>query len=215
MQIGIAMPTRGLLFSRVLEAMERERQGYDTKLYLSHDQPIPNGHNQLCEKALADGMDLILFIEEDVVIPTGALEKLLAVNADIACINYAVAGWGCITKNTEGEILWAGLGCTLIKREVFEALEKPYFRADMVLDLPDFKWRQLPESYVQTRNYGSLDIWFCTKAREKGFEIKQAEGECEHLELVELGKKGSNHGLHIIRQREKINKYQILEGGEF
>lgn len=210
MNIGILTPTRGTIFTRTLVAIEKERCGYDTTLYLSHDLPIPDGHNQLVEKALADGMDFILFIEEDCVIPTGALEKLLAVNADIACIDYGVSGWSCITKDTEGDILWCGLGCTLINRRVFETLERPFFRVDMVLDLPDFTWRQLPEQYVQTRNYGSLDIWFFTKAREKGFEITQIEGECVHLELVELGRKGSNHGLHIIREREKISKNQTL-----
>lgn len=210
MKLGIVTPTRGMLFTRTLEAIERERIGYDTTLYLSHDLPIPDGHNSLCEKALADGMDHILFIEEDCVIPAGALEKLLAVDADIACIDYGVSGWSCITRGVEGKILWCGLGCTLVRRKVFESLEKPYFRADMVLDLPDFKWRQLPESYVKTHNYGSLDIWFFTKVREKGFEIEQVAGELDHLELVELGKKGRNHGVHQIKEREKISKHQTL-----
>ena len=162
--IGIVLPSRGLIFSKTIEAIERERKNYETKLYISHDLPIPEGHNNLCNKALGDGNQYILLVEEDVVIPAGAIEKLLAVQADIACIDYGVSAWSCVTKNKEGDILWCGLGATLIHRRVFEVLERPYFRADMVLDLPDFKWRQLPEQYVKTRNYGSLDIWFFTKA---------------------------------------------------
>lgn len=210
MSIGIVIPSRGLIFSKTLEAIERERRNYETKLYVSNDLPIPEGHNDLCVQALKDGNEWILFIEEDTVIPTGALEKLLAVQADVACIDYGVAGWSCITKNTEGEILWCGLGCTLIKRTVFEALEVPYFRADMVLTLPEFTWRQLPEEYVKTRNYGNLDIWFFTKAREKGFVIKQVEGECDHLQLVELGQRGINEGIHKIIKKPEIKNHQVI-----
>lgn len=209
-KIGICVPTRGLVFSRTIEAIERERKGYDTTLYISNNLPIPEGHNQLAEKALRDGNDYILFIEEDVVPLARTLEKLLVVDADIACIDYGVSGWGCVTKDIKGNILWCGLGCTLIKRQVFEALEKPFFRVDMVLDLPDFKWRQLPEEYIKTKNYGSLDIWFCTQAREKGFVIKQVEGEAEHLKLDSLGERERNHGLHQISNKAKISKNQII-----
>jgi|ERR1035437_2366405 hypothetical protein len=216
MKIGIIVPTRGMVYSQTIEAIERERKNYETTLYISHNLPIPEGHNELCNKALGDGNDYILLIEEDVVIPARAIEKMLASNADIACIDYGVSGWSCVTRDQRAEILWCGLGCTLIKREVFEALEKPYLRTDMVLDLPDFKWRQLPEQYVKTRNYGSLDIWFFTKAREKGFKIVQVEDEeAIHLQLDELGKKGINNGCHTISERAKIiNKQTISRGGD-
>lgn len=212
-KIGVVIPTRGLIFTRVLEALEEQRKDYDITVYYSYSLPIPQGHNDLCEKALRDGNEYVFFLEEDVVIPARAIEKMLTVQADIVCTDYAVSGWSCITKDKAGEILWCGLGATLIHRRVFEALEKPYFRTDMVLDLPDFKWRKLPEEYVRTRNYGSLDIWFFTKAREKGFKIVQVEGECEHLKLVELGKKETNHGLHQIEQKPRISQHQILERG--
>ena len=208
--IGIVLPTRGMIFSKTLEAIERERKGYETTLYISNNLPIPEGHNELCLKALRDGNEYILFIEEDVVIPARTLEKLLAVQADIACIDYGVSGWSCITKNQHAEILWCGLGCTLIHRKVFEALKEPYFRADMALSLPDMVWKQLPEEYVKNRNYSNLDIWFFTKAREKGFKIKQVEGECEHLELVALGQKGKNYGLHNIQRKPEIKNHQII-----
>lgn len=209
-KIGIVIPTRGLIFTRVLEALEKERKDYDITIYYSHDLPIPQGHNGLCEKALRDGNEYVFFLEEDVVIPARTIEKMLAVQADIVCTDYGVSGWSCITKNKAGEILWCGLGCTLIHRRVLEALEKPYFRADMVLDLPDLKWRKLPEEYIKTRNYGSLDIWFFCKAREQGFKIVQVDGECEHLKLTELGKKETNYGIHQIDRKPEIKNRQVI-----
>lgn len=211
MKIGIVVPTRGLVFSQTMAAIERERQGYETKLYISHDLPIPSGHNELCQQALEDGNDYILIVEEDVVIPAGALEKMLAANAAIACIDYGVSGWSCITRDQTGEILWCGLGCTLIHKSVFEALEKPYFRADMVLKLPEYQWQKLPKEYVEKRNYGSLDIWFCAQAKALGFEIKQVPGECRHLKLDELGKKERNYGVHLISEKPRISQYQMIE----
>ncbi len=209
-KIGIVIPTRGMVFSETIQAIERERKNYDTKLYISTDLPIPEGHNRVVAEALRDGSEYILFIEEDVAIPAGACERLLGSNAAIACIDYGVSGWSCVTRNEQGEILWCGLGCTLIHRKVFESLKEPYFRADMALYLPEFRWQQLPEEYVKNRNYGNLDIWFFTKAREAGFEIKQVEGECRHLELISLGQKGINSGLHIIKQKPKISNHQVL-----
>ena len=210
MKIGIILPTRGLVFTQVEEAIEEERKNYEITVYRSHNLPIPSGHNYLTEKALGDGNDFFLFIEEDTVPIARAIEKLLAVQADIACIDYGVSGYGCVTKNKEDEILWCGMGLTLVKREVFEVLDKPYFRTDKALKLPDMTWIDLPKEYVENRNYGGLDIWFCMKAREKGFRIVQVEGEADHLQLIQLGEKGKNYGLHDIGLKPKIEKHQII-----
>lgn len=212
-KIGIILPTRGMVFTRVEEEIEKLRKDYDIEVYRSHDLPIPEGHNYLTEKALGDGKEVLFYIEEDNVPPTGALEKLLAVtkDADIACIDYGVSGWGCVTRNIKGEILWCGLGTTLIKRQVFETLERPYFRVDKVLRQNDWKWIDLPEDYIKTKQYGSLDIWFCCQARAKGFKIVQVDGEeSTHLQLDKLGERGTNHGCHLISERPKIEKRQVL-----
>mgnify|MGYP001575743960 CR=1 FL=1 len=45
-------------------------------------------------------------------------------------------------------------------------------------------------------------------------EIKQAKGECKHLQFDEAGKKEDNEGVHKISMKPKISKYQtIREGG--
>jgi hypothetical protein len=210
MRIGIILPTRGLVFTQVEQAIE-EMRDTRVRVYRSHNLPIPDGHNQLVKQALTDGCEWLFFIEEDTVPPAGILEKLLQADNDIACVDYGVSGWGCITRNSQGEILWCGLGCTLIKRHVFEKMIYPYFRVDMTLRLNDWSWQQLPEKYIKTKHYGSLDIWFCDQARKLGFTIIQVVGECEHLELIVLGKRETNYGLHSIQAKPKITKNQIVE----
>jgi hypothetical protein len=210
MKIGIILPTRGLVYTKVEQAIEAFRN-FDIRVYRSYDLPIPEGHNELAKQALSDGCDSLFFIEEDTVPPIWALDRLIQAHSDIACIDYGVAGWGCVTRDTKGQILWCGLGCTLVKRQVFEKLTYPYFRADMVLRLNDWTWQQLPEEYIKTKQYGSLDIWFCMQARMFGFTITQIEGECEHLELISLGQRERNHGVHTIQTRPKITRNQIVE----
>ena len=207
--IGVCIPSRGLIFAEVEDALSRELTIWSSKIYRSFTLPIPDSHNSLVEKALADKCKWILFIEEDTVIPEGGLRKLLEADADIACIDYSVAGYSCITrdKNTN-EILWCGMGCTLVKSKVFAKLEKPYFRSDKLLLLnswPNVEWID-----AGAQGYGGQDIYFCMMARKAGFKIEQVEGECKHLKLEELGKREINKGLHKIVQKEPINKHQIL-----
>lgn len=211
MKIAVILCTRGMVFTRVLAALEEERKYHDFKIYYSDHSPIPDAQNATVEQALGDGATHLWFVEEDTVPPTGSLESLSQANCSVACIDYGVSGWGCITRNYQDEILWCGLGCTLVKREVFEALDKPYFRVDKVLRQNDWTWQTLPEEYIKNKNYGALDIWFFNQARKKGFKIVQIPGEAEHLQLDELGKRGVNNGLHIISQKPQITKKQILD----
>jgi|SRR3990167_3039085 len=206
--IGIILPTRGLLFSEVLEGVEKNRKNYETELFISSNLPIPEAQNHLVAQALANSSITHLWmVEEDTVPFARALEKLLQSDEDIVAIDYGVAGWSCITKDKTGEILWVGLGCTLVKRTVFEGLEKPWFRTDKSLRLNDWQWIDNPAKY------GTLDIWFCTKAKEAGFKIKQIKGECKHLQFDEIGKKEHNDGIHKISQKPMISKHQTIEEG--
>lgn len=203
------MPTRGLVFTEVEESISKNLAGFKYKAYRSHDLKIPECENELVNQALKDGCENLLFIEEDTVMPDGAIDRLFLAYADIACVDYGVNGWGCVTRDKKtNEILWCGLGCTLVKREVFDKLEKPYFRSDKTLLLnfwPEIKWIDAGK-----QAYGGQDIYFCIKAREKGFKIKQVIGECRHLKLDSLGRPEVNYGLHSISQKPKISKYQTI-----
>lgn len=203
--IGVILATRGFVFTEVENAIDRNLEGVPHKIYRSFNLPIPDCQNYLVDQAIKDGCTYLWFVEEDVVVPDDAFERLMIANTGISCIDYGVNGWGCVTTNQEGEILWCGLGCTLVHKEVFDKLEKPYFRSDIELRLNDWKWVPSPKN-----KYGGQDIYFCMKAREVGFKITQVEGECRHLKLDSLGQIEVNNGLHIISDKPKISKFQIL-----
>ena len=189
-----------------MESLLKNLEGHNFKIYQAIGLPIPDCENVPVEEALADGCSHIWFIEDDTVPIDGALDKLIHSEGDISAIDYGVNGWGCIARDKiDGEIKWCGLGCTLVKRRVFEALEKPYFRDDMQLRLNDMKWIPAPKN-----RYGGQDIWFCCKAREKGFKISQVQGECKHLKLDSLGIPEENNGAHKISQKPKIEKHQFI-----
>ena len=209
-RIAVCLATRGLIFTEVEDALEKNLVGWPYQIFRTKDKVIPDSQNYLVEKALSDkDVTHILYSEEDNVMPETALVDMIELDADVACIDYGVAGYSCLTKDKKtGEILWCGLGCTLIKREVFEGLEKPYFRSDKALlinDWPEIRWVD-----AGRQAYGLQDIYFFMKAREAGFTIKQARGESKHLQLDQLGRREINNGLHQISQKPVISKYQTL-----
>lgn len=208
MRISVVQPTRGLVFSEAQTSLEQNLAGYDYKIYRSFNLTIPDCQNILVEEALKDKSDYLFFHEEDCVLPDGAIDDLVMAKADISCIDYGVQGYGCVAKSKEGEILWCGIGCTLVKREVFDKLDKPYFRSDKGLLLND--WPKVTWVDTGAQAYGGQDIWFCMHAREKGFKITQVSGECRHLKLEELGRPEINKGLHKIMDKERISKNQII-----
>ncbi len=203
------MATRGLLFTEVEDAVEKNIEGWPYQIFRTTNLTIPDSQNYLVEQALKTDATHLLFVEEDTVMPDNAISDMIFLDADVACVDYGVAGYSCLTKDKDtDEILWCGLGCTLIKREVFEKLEKPYFRSDKALlinDWPDFRWIDAGK-----QAYGLQDIYFFMKAREKGIIIQQLPGECKHLQLDQLGQREINNGLHQISQKPKISKYQVL-----
>lgn len=207
MNIGIILTTRGFVFTEVMQSLLKELEGYEYEIFMSHNLPIPECQNTLIEKALLGDFTHFLFIEEDVVIPEGAVDDMMMAKGDIVAIDYGVNEWSCITRYKD-EILWCGLGCTLVKREVFEGMERPFFRSDKALLLND--WPNITWIDAGKQAYGGQDIYFCMKAREKGFTIQQVFGEARHLKLEELGRREINNGHHCVLDKPRISKHNKL-----
>lgn len=64
--IAVILPSRGLIFAEVEEAVEKERNSHNIKVYRTHNLPIPECINAATEAALAEKhYDYFWFVEEE------------------------------------------------------------------------------------------------------------------------------------------------------
>jgi hypothetical protein len=211
----------------IIEGMQAlNKIGIGTEFHMSKDLPIPDCFNYLVETALQNkAVERILFIEEDMYIDTEAIVALASSQSPISTLQYNDKNGsphGIIHYNEAGEILWCGLGATVVKREVFESLGTPYFTIDnrykinkkklkdgrLVTEYeliePHDKWNTVTKKFEIVKEpygYGGQDVDFMTRARQKGFKIEKIEGfVAHHFKLLSLGEEHTNNGVHNIVQ---------------
>lgn len=229
--VAICTPSRGLIFSRCVQGIIEGMQalngvGVATIYCYTHNLPIPDCHNACVEKALSNpAVDRVFFIEEDMYVDPQTFIALATSSYDIVTVQYNDRNGsvnGIIHKNEAGEILWSGLGATVIKRGVFESIGHPYFRTDhryksirkatpsgpavtefeeieprTIFNEETKKVEEVRDSYI----YGGLDVDFYTRARKLGYKIECIPNyQAYQFELVQLGEKYNNNGCHVIRQ---------------
>lgn len=112
------------------------------------------------------------------------IDQLLDCDSDIALGMYPLSV-GCISDkvtleesvqfNESGEVIKAGAGVMLIRREVLEGIESPWFK---------FLGDRLSDP-----NRVGEDVYFIRKARAAGFSVKHnPEAICEHYKRMPLRK---------------------------
>lgn len=143
--------------------------------------------NLIADEAVKFGFEYVLMVDADVAVPRNALTSMLEDEVDV-CLGCYPRRNTCDGKfelfkqtakdyvetfNYEElkaakgkiEVKGGGMGCALVRVEVFRRLERPYFR------------------YVEYESGDVLseDNYFCGKAREAGFKV-QADTEvmCGH-----------------------------------
>lgn len=227
--ISICTPSRGLIYAitvkSIIEGMQAlNKVGIPTEFHSTKDMPIPDCFNYLVETSLQNkAVDKILFIEEDMYIEPEAIVALGASDSPITTLQYNDKNGsphGIIHYNEAGEILWCGMGATIIKREVFEALGTPYFTTlnrykttkkymkggrmvtEYELIEPHTKYNPETKKLEVVRDpygYGGQDVDFMTRARHKGFTIAKLEDyKAHHFKLLKLGDEYTNNGCHDI-----------------
>lgn len=189
-------PTRGLIYAKTVKGIKQE---IDTKDWIIIDQkPMPDCFNIGVQEAIKAGADYIWFVEEDNEVVKGSLKALLDLNADIATVDYDVGNGVSHIHRLNGVISWCGLGCTLIKKEVFTALEFPWFRVDKLLRLNDMTWIDVPNDRI-SKSFGGHDVWFFLNAIKKGFKIEAiTEIKARHFRAEGIIKKENNNGFYLI-----------------
>lgn len=132
-----------------------------------------------CEKAISYGVEWLLMVDSDTVLPQDALDNMLEHDADV-CLGYyqhkrGKEGMTCLWKfgnwtskymGNELRALHAmgtdkirvqggGMGCTLIRTSILKKLPKPWFR-----------WVVRPDG-----SETGEDVYFCNLCKEHGIEI--------------------------------------------
>lgn len=216
MKIAVILPSRGLIFSQTADELLQNLQGFDYDIFFAHGKPIPECFEKPVLEALQSPQNYthIWFVEDDMVLPEETLSAMLLMDAPVVACDYPVSktGQGSIFKNKEGQIIFAGTGCLLVKREVFDELKPPYFRTDIRWGAVNYgSFIRMRANYMPTApdGYGLHDTNFGMKLWQAGIPISEA-GKIGQRKLVALGKAGSNDGAHQIEEWTKLKPNFLL-----
>lgn len=199
---AIALCSRGLAHSRTWESIEEARfinsAGFHNwKTHFTHDLPIPHAQNEIVERItrLDPGAEWILFVEEDIVIPHWIFQHFD--RSPVQAVNYSLpGGTDSIRRNRRGEVLFCGLGCTLIHKNVLVSLPAPLFQTSPQFTEEDGR---LVPNFSGEASYGGHDIYFCHALQERGIKIREVPRiRAEHLRVSKFGDSGKNIGYHDI-----------------
>lgn len=187
--LAVILTSRGTLSTRMKASVERELRALVVphRFFYAHGKRIPDCFNDPVEEALKGPFNYFWFVEEDVVVPEGGLNAMLnmsfAKENGVVAINYPLRQYRTRSEGwfKQGDSLkfrsWVGLGCTLVRRDVFEKMREknisPLFKpASLVAVHRGSATKQRELMLVEgRRKYGGQDIYFCFFAREVGFEI--------------------------------------------
>jgi len=191
-RVLVAMPTRGYAYApSLLRAAELARH-FGHELVLEIGRPIELVRTRLVSRFLESTADHLLTIDDDVIGPDGAAERLLALGAAVATAPCPVALGGRIISNVKavGSSAWieappnevvsvsqTGLGFTLIHRDVFAQIRTPWFQ------------------FAVTADGGVIgeDTWFSNGVTKAGLHILcDGSVRCSHfkdgLDLLKLAR---------------------------
>lgn len=135
---------------------------------------ISENRNNITEEALKQGVDWVLYVDDDQIFQPDTLMRLLAADKDVISAHYIQRQYpfNPVIMETElpnGKWIWkqlrpdetgiitcaaAGAGCLLVRRKVLEALEPPYWRLGQ----------------ISPASWGD-DLDFCKRVRAAGFDI--------------------------------------------
>jgi GT2 family glycosyltransferase len=169
-------------------------------VYMSHNLPIPDCFNEPMKEAMNTDGD-VWIVEEDMLIPTGTLKRMYEMGKPVVSVDYADrrTGKSLTWRDKKGNVILTGLGCMLVKREVFEKMEAPYFRRAIIEIQEDGSFKERVGAKTDS-SYGTQDVYFCMKIREAGYEIDLLpNAKVGHMMVEEYGEDYKNNGVHKIK----------------
>lgn len=187
------------MFSETADELLQNLEGYDYDIFFAHGLPIPECFEKPLTEALRGNYSHIWIVEDDMILPNDTLDSMLIMDDPVVTMDYPVdsKGQGVVFADKAGRIVFTGTGCLLIKRQVFDRIDKPYFRTDIKWGVANYgKFIRLTaNSMPNLEGYGLHDVTFGIKLWQVGIPISVA-GKTGQRKLIALGKVGSNNGAH-------------------
>jgi hypothetical protein len=160
--------------------------------------PVDEARNQFAEAAIANNCKYIFFWDEDVACPPQSIPELIykmehhpdiAVCGGIYCLKRDPAEPLVFRGNGNGpfwdwkageffEVSGIGMGCTIVRVEVFKDLKKPWFKSE-------FNYTRMMDGVAALESW-TEDLWFCDKvAKTNKWKIyADASLICGHYDPV-------------------------------
>lgn len=215
-KVAVIIPSRGLIFSQTADEILQNVRNIPHKFFFAHKKPIPDCFEVPTETALTDdSITHLWFVEDDMILPSGILQKMLDMNVAVVTADYPTTdyGGGAVFK-VKGRVIFCGTGCTLVKREVFDELTKPYFHTDVcwnVKNYGEFIKIIAVKRGTAIDGYGLHDVNFCMNLYRLDIPIHDVGFTIGQRKLKALGKSGSNNGAHQIEEWTKVKKDDLLK----
>lgn len=175
-----------MLLTRIQEWSTR----YVLKIMINSAIPLDLSRNNIVDMAKEEKCDYLFFIDSDVLIGENQLEKLISYNKDAITGVYHQRSFPyyALPRNRVSKSLYcpieidikdenidiveidgSGMGCFLIKMDIFDKIPYPWF---------EFKYHQKDEKWGQI----SEDLYFCEKLKDIGIKIYcDPKIECTHM----------------------------------
>lgn len=162
-------------------------QGCENPFILT-GMPFDHARNVACAYALKEGFQSLLFLDDDMIVPSDAYARLASHRVDIVSGLYyrrhkpvvpcMLIGNEWVTSYIQNgpimEVDKVGAGCLLIQRHVLEKMQGPHW----------FDWRSDRENLPPGQARLSEDFAFCEDAKKQGFKVwVDPVIQCEHVGL--------------------------------
>jgi hypothetical protein len=197
-KLAILVPTRDTVHSQFAYCLAQlikttSEVGIDTYLFFDSSTILLNQREKLIENAKDIKCDYVLWLDSDMMFPSTTALRLLAHDKDIVACNYMkrskplktvaytdLTNWDSWLplepKDDLIKVEGVGMGCMLMKTEIFSSLQKPYFEFTYKGDTQDW--------------YGE-DFMLLTKLRINGYSVyidTILSMDIKHLGIYAFGK---------------------------
>jgi hypothetical protein len=141
--VQVAMPTRGCAYAPSLLWADDLARRCGLPLRVEIGRPIERVRTRIVKAFLETAASHLLMVDDDIVPPPDALERLLALDAAVATAPCPIFLDGRIVANVKGlgsdgwievppprvfPVSQTGLGLTLVRRDVFGSIRIPWFQ---------------------------------------------------------------------------------------